>query len=341
MLVTGDVPPGLRPIRLAHLVERAVAATALDLGGATVLTEAATGAYVVTPVLAAAGGAERVVAVTRATRHGTVADVVAQTDALAAQLGVADRITVHEGRPTPEQLAAADVVTNSGHVRPIDAEVIAHLRRDAVVPLMFESWEIDLGRDDVDLAALRAAGIRFAGTNERHPAVDVFSYLGPMAVKLLADAAVATYRARVTLLCDNPFRPYLVDGLERSGAEVVAADRPSADVLDAHTDAVVVALRPRGEPVLDRADLELIARSSPAAIVAQFWGDVDREACHSVGIVCAPETAPRAGHMGVLPSAVGPEPIVRLQAGGLKVAELLRRDRSGWTDDERRYVDDC
>ena len=61
------------------------------------------------------------------------------------------------------------------------------MRPGTVVPLMFEAWEIDLGRHDVDLAALSAHGVRFAGTNERHPAVDVFSYLGPMAVKLLAD----------------------------------------------------------------------------------------------------------------------------------------------------------
>ena len=33
--------------------------------------------------------------------------------------------------------------------------------------------------------------------------------------------------------------------------------------------------------------------------------------------------APRPGHMGVLPSAIGPEPIIRLQAGGLKVGQLL------------------
>ena len=56
---------GLRPERLARLVRRAVETMSLDLAGATVLTEAATGAYVVTPVLAALGGAGVVNAVTR------------------------------------------------------------------------------------------------------------------------------------------------------------------------------------------------------------------------------------------------------------------------------------
>ena len=36
-----------------------------------------------------------------------------------------------------------------------------------------------------------------------------------------------------------------------------------------------------------------------------------------------PEAPPAPGHMAILPSAVGPEPIVRLQAGGLKVGEVL------------------
>ena len=66
-------------------------------------------------------------------------------------------------------MQAADIVTNSGHVRPIDARIAGWMRPDAVVPLMFEAWEIDMGRDDVDLAALRDRGIRYAGTNERHP----------------------------------------------------------------------------------------------------------------------------------------------------------------------------
>ena len=36
-----------------------------------------------------------------------------------------------------------------------------------------------------------------------------------------------------------------------------------------------------------------------------------------------PEKAPKPGHMGILPSALGPEPIIRLQVGGLKVGQLL------------------
>jgi hypothetical protein len=330
--------PGMRPERLARLARRAVHECALDLRDTVVLTEAATGAYVVTAVLAALGGAARVDAVTRATRHGSVTDVTAQTRALADLAGVADRIHIHTAK-TPDLVGAADVITNSGHLRPIDATTVGWMRPSAVVPLMFESWEIDLGRDDVDLSALHARGIRVAGTNERHPHVDVFAYLGPMAVALLTDAAIAVRGSNLLVLCDNPFSGYLETGLRQSGADVVV--RPCLAIEDLHddVDAVVVALRPRQGPVLGAADVTEIAQRAPTSILVQFWGDLPLDACRSLGVPTVPAVPPPAGHMGILPSALGPEPVVRLQAGGLKVASILLQPPSTWTEEDGAYVD--
>lgn len=322
--------PGLAPSRLAALARAAVQRCALDLSGRVVLTEAATGAYSVTPVLAALGGADRVYAVTRDTRYGTVAEVSALTAELAGICGVADRIEVVTVR-SRELVASADVVTNCGHLRPIDAETVSWMRPGTAVPLMYEAWEL---RDsDVDVAACRRAGVRVAGTNERHPAVDVFSYLGIMAVSLLLDAGVAVYGSRVLLLCDNPFLDYLRRGLSGAGADVhtCACVSELDKVLrlsdrDARPfDAVLVALRPGPVPVFDAGAVAAVAELAPGAVVAQFWGDLDHAACWSAGLPVWPAEPPEPGHMGVLPSAVGPEPVVRLQAGGLKVGELLSR----------------
>ena len=333
-----QVRPGMRPERLVRLAQRAVDACAVDLRDAVVLTEAATGAYAVTPVLAALGGAQRVDAVTRATRHGSVADVTAETRTLADLAGVAERIHIHTSK-TPELVGAADVVTNSGHLRPIDATTVGWMRPSAVVPLMFEAWEIDLGRDDVDLSALRARGIRVAGTNERHPNVDVFAYLGSMAVALLTDAAISVRGARLLVLCDNPFGRYLETGLSQSGAHVVVRSALAVEDLYDDLDAVLVALRPHQGPVLGSADVAEIAKRAPTSVLAQFWGDLPHDACRAFGVPTVPAVPPLAGHMGVLPSALGPEPVVRLQTGGLKVASLLLQPPSTWTDKDRAYVD--
>src|SRR5579884_1842531 len=53
-----DTRPGLNPLRLIRLMRAAIDRCGLDLSGLTVLTEAATGAYAVTGVLAAMAGAE-------------------------------------------------------------------------------------------------------------------------------------------------------------------------------------------------------------------------------------------------------------------------------------------
>jgi len=231
----------------------------LDLAGRVVLTEAATGAYAVTPVLAALAGAQ-VYALAAGTRYATPQELAAGTAELARLAGVADQIELIPAK-TPGVAGAADIVTNSGQVRPIDAAMVGQLKPSAVIPLMYESWEYR--GTDVDLEACRGRGIPVAGTNETHPAVGVFSFLGPMAVKQLHDAGIAVYDSDIVLLCD-----------------------------------------------------------------------ADRAAAAAAGVPVWPPEAPPPGHMGVLPSAVGPEPIVRLQAGGLKVGEVLARglDRASAAD---------
>jgi hypothetical protein len=328
----------MRPERLLRLMRRTLAETQLDLTGRVVLTEAASGPYAVTPVLAAMAGAE-VVAWTRDTRYGSAAEVAAQVDALAAAAGVTGRITVTTER-RPADIARADVVTNSGHVRPIDEAMVALMKPDAVVPLMFEAWEAEAGRSDLDIPALRKRGIVVAGTNERHPAVDVFSYLGLMAVKQLIDAGVPAYRSRIALLCDNPFLDFIVRGLTAAGAEVTAAASLDKLLLTDEPDALVVSMRPTGGPVIGPAGLDALAARWPEVLIAQYWGDLDRDGLAARGLTVWPENPPGAGHMGVLPSAVGPDPIVRLQTGGLKVAEVLLRPAADRTPADLEFVDE-
>ena len=326
--------PGFNQTRLLALMRAAVRRCQLDLSDAVVLTEAATGAYVVTPVLAALAGARQVLALARPTRYGTLEQVAALTTAVARAAGVHDRIRILTAR-NPVEVGQADVVTNSGHVRPIDAEMVSWMKPSAVVSLMYEAWEVRA--DDVDVAACIRRGISVAGTNERHPAVDVFSYLGIMATKLLLDAGIAVYGCTVVLCCDNPFEPYIRAGLVQAGAVVESTQRLDAAAA-ADCDAVLVALLPKGEPVIGRREAALIAARWPGAVVTQCWGDIDRSALAAAGVECWPRSAPPAGHMAILPAAVGPEATVRLQAGGLKVGEVLLRARDPGAPVDRSYL---
>jgi hypothetical protein len=190
---------------------------------------------------------------------------------------------------------------------------------------MYEAWEY---RDrDLDLDACRRRGIVVAGTNERHPDVDVFSYLGAMAAKLLMDAGVAVRGSRVLLLCDNPFRGFIEGGLRVLGAEVCVTESLPGGVWDCALDAIVVALKPEPCPVFDATGAATVAAHWPGAVVAQLWGDLDREALAAYGVPYWPVAPPNPGQMGILPSTLGPEAVVRLQSGGLKVGQILSAAR--------------
>lgn len=319
--MTPDVRPGLNSLRLVRLMAAAIDRCGLDLGGRTILTEAANGAYVVTPVLAAMAGAD-VFALAAGTAYASADEIEHVTAGLAKVAGVADRIQLIYSK-ADSCVCAADIVTNSGQVRPIDAQMVDRMKPSAVICLMYESWEFR--PSDVDLEACRARNIPVAGTNETHPDVDVFSFLGPMAVKQIQDAGVAVRGSRILVLCDNHFAPFIIQDLKASGADVVHASRLTAEPLVPHCDAVLLALQPREGPVLTAADAGLLAAHAPGVVLVQYWGDADRAALAAADVAVWPKEPPGPGHMGILPSALGPDPIVRLQAGGLKVGEILAR----------------
>lgn len=317
-----DLPPGFSVPRLISLMRRAISATGLDLSGMTVLTEAATGAYGVTAVIAAMAGAERVHAFTRASKYGSVSDVAAWTSELAAAAGVADRISIVE-MVSADLLGSVDMVTNSGHLRPLTAALVDRLPPHAVIALMYEAWEFRA--KDIDLQACERRGIPVVGVNERHEAVDVFSFLGPLCIKELHDCGFAVHSNEIALVCDNDFAEPIAQALKALGARVEVFADVTAVGPD-QWDALVLALLPTGKPRLGVAEAKHLATTLPPdSLVVQFWGDIDRQAATANGLKLWPRQPPPAGHMAVLLSEIGPEPIIRLQTGGLRAAELVRR----------------
>ena len=284
----------------------------LDLTGLRVLTEAATGPYVVTPVIAVFAGAE-VVALAKDSRYGTVAQASQETQQLSRELGVANRIEIVE-RLGDGHVASAHIVTNSGHLRPLDADFVGRMKRTAVIPLMYESWE--LRSTDVDLDACRRHGIRVAGTNERDPRVGVFDYLGVLVVKAILNEGYELVRQRCLVVSDNDFGEFVKIALKANGAKVQTVP-PHNSAGRTTWDIVVVASTP---PLCGGAVVSL--EGVDAGLYCQLWGDVDRSSAS--GRWC-PQREPRAGHMGLTLDRLGPDPVTRLQAGGLKVGEVLAR----------------
>ncbi|MCD6068741.1 MAG: hypothetical protein K0S33_3567 [Bacteroidetes bacterium] len=324
----------------------------LDLKGKVVLTEAATGAYVVTPVIAALAGAE-VYAFTKSTRYGTADFVKEKTMELLALFDKKDlKLTIIE-EITPEIIAKADIITNSGHLRPLNKEKLQHAKQGAVIPLMYEAWEWREG--DVDMQVCNEKSIRIGATNERHPEVDVFNYLGDMALKMIFDAGLCPYKNNFILLCNNDFGPFIAKVLSKVCANLGVCDTAEnltkyeglkIDWLGNFPDLKAGEKYRKCDAVLFTAypfENTWIGPNAPISIqklkeeldnpfILRYAGHIDEEACKNE-LNFHPEHV-HAGHMGILPSAIGFDPIIRLQSGGLKAGQLLLENNTQYQGTE-------
>lgn len=311
------------------MMDRIITRLELDLSGLTVLTEAASGPFVCTPLMAARAGAE-VIAITRDSRYGTFDEVSAFTREWAKSYGVTNSIVVTSD-PVIRHAHKADILTNLGFVRPIVAEIINALPSHAVIPLMWEAWEFRA--DDLDLAACRRTGIPVVGTCETHPALRIFDYLGMLAVKLLLEAEIEVVHSHIALIASDPFGDAIEVCLSRLGARVIRIPFPAAGDEwrfpdPQQLDALVVAEhRNRREIVGENGGIPIALIKQIGSPVIHICGNVDDALLSQAGVSKCPTRTVPPGYMTTTTDYIGPRPVVDLHAGGLKVGEILVRAR--------------
>ena len=321
--------------RIEKLIGDAIDTYDIDLSGLTVFTEAASGNYVVTPLIAALAGSDRVFAITRDSRYGTAVDVRKFTLKLAQKWGVGDRIEIVSDK-TPSILAQVDIVTNLGFVRPIDKEVIVHLKPTAVLPLMWETWEFR--EADLDLAECRRKGIMVLGTNEREVGLDLFTYIGYLAVKLAFELEIEIYGSKVVVVGSGLFGKSSVKAFDKLEAHTkyidlsaeVSLGTESAKSTLRNADLVVLVehhspvclIGSQGQMTVD----ELLALT-PYLSIVHIAGVINREEIDNAAIPCLPQKSAAPGYMSVATDYLGPKPVVVLHTAGLKVGEAMARTR--------------
>lgn len=312
--------------RVATLIDKTIAHFKLDLSGLTILTEAASGPYVVTPIIAARAGASKVIALTRDSDYARAKTVIEQTRALEALCGIEDPVEIHTDRP-PEVFAQADVVTNLGFVRPLDSHVISCMKPEAVIALMCEAWEIRPG--DIDLHACREKGIDILGTNEDHPGLEVFSYIGWLCLKMLFDAQIEIHKSNVIVISSDKFGSVIEDRLKLNKVKVTRAQGVPGQLLAA-SDVLVIADYTREDEIIgvngDISPREL-ARLAPDITVIQLAGRIDVRALQRLGLTVYPGIPLPGKRMAKTLAELGLRPVIELHAAGLKVGQIAFQNK--------------
>jgi hypothetical protein len=318
-------------------MREAVAFHRLDLSGLTLFTEIGTRGFVTTPFIAAMGDAKHVYAITRDSVYGTASSGASFADRFAKFCEMEGRVEVVTVK-TPATLGRADIVTNLGFVRPIDAETVDMMKPGVVVAMMCEGWEFR--DDDLDLDACARRGVAVVETNEDYPGLTVFDFCGPLCVKLLLEAEIEVYKSQIVLVSSDKFGLIIEDCLRRNGAQVRRFARlsdPEVEGFLAAADALVIAdygsrgcfLGPSGQMTVER-----LREVAPGIVVIPFAGRVDAAALRRASIWCLPHAGREASRMSRTLAHLGVKPVVDLHCAGLKVAEIVSRHKRGDRDED-------
>ncbi len=316
--------------RATRLIHSIISNLSLDLTGICILTETASGPFVLTPILAAVAGADKVIAVSQNSRYGTVEQVKRYTEEWASEFGVLDKIRISSQRPVvfaPE----VDLVTNLGFVRPIDESFIAQLSRQSAISLMWEPWEYR--KEDLDLEACRKYGIPLLGTNENDSRLQIFRYVGILGLKLLFEAKIEVFNSSVLLVASGVFGGELHYVLESNGANVTLLDISQAhskafvsERVISNMDAILVAEHHCSSPVIGpETGITLKLLEKYDIPIIHICGNVNDNDLEKFDIKKIPDRKVSTGYMTVTTADLGIRPIIDLHGAGLKVGESLVR----------------
>jgi hypothetical protein len=317
--------------KVARQIKASINLIGIDLEDQNVLTEAGSGPFLVTPVIAAMAGANNVIACTRDSQWGTSDEIKTNLKKLAEKLDVWKKIELTTENPSLKA-KDIDIVTNLGFVRPISKQLIESLPSYAAISLMWEPWEFR--SSDIDLKESKKNKIPIIATNESHPHLKTFKSVALLAVKLLLEQSCEILGTEILVIGSNPFGGACVTLLEELGANVSSLDPTLHWPLSIdesklkRLDAIVILEHRIHKEILGKTTPEICNCISDSQIpIIHICGSVDQSYLKSLNISKYPSADVPPGYMTVTTSYLGYKPVIALHTAGLHVGSLVSRHR--------------
>lgn len=297
-------------------ITRAIKKFSPNLKNKIVLTEAASGNYIVTPVLAALAGAD-VMAITKDSKYATKEKVIEDTYTLAEKLGVGHKIKIYSDK---HKIAYGDidVVTNTGFVRPINKLMIDKLPSRCVIPLMWEPWEFR--QEDLDLDYCIAKGIKVYGTNERDRRLQTMKYIGLTVLYFLLNNKMSAFSTNILVIGNQSFVDAITDVLSHNDYHCKKVTDYNCPVNHTDYQAIVIAEHERKKLIIGKEKNAFIQSDSllKNQFLIHICGQVDIN-----GVKCKTNIKKPAkfGYMSYTADYIDSQAVIDLHTAGLKVAE--------------------
>lgn len=310
--------------RAVRIINETINDLDVDISGKVVLTEVGSKNYLYTPIIASLSGASEVYAVAKNSRYGLAKDIIAECLTYCEKLQIKNIKFLEEDIPNTV-LAQADIICNSGNLRPINEDKLKHCKQSVVIPLMYEAWEFRA--QDVDLSYCKIKNIKVAGTWENHPKIKVFNYCGMLAVKMALEAGFEITGNNIIVWSDDHFGEVISQKFKDEKASVIQTVQ-IADFYNnlASVDFVFLADYDESGKYFGKDgifDIKKIKELNPDISFIHLYGNIDIEFINSNNISIFPQQNGHAQVMTYTLGHVGLIPILRLQVAGLKVAQEM------------------
>jgi hypothetical protein len=328
--------------RCGRFIRNRIVEYNLDLSGLTVATELGSGNYAFTCAIAALANAEKVYAISRTSRFGTFEQNCGDLEQIISNLNIENKITVVNNKNS-QILQDADILTNSGFVRPIDREVIDDLKPTTVIPLMWETWEFR--REEIDLPYARNKGILILGTNESKLGINIFGYRGFLVSKLFFECGLELHTDRVLLIGSGRLGNHLAkfflinninfrwisfdECLPDELNKFIVHQNEASNILH-NLDAIIFAEHMHPIELLGKngvINASKLSHCNPLVQLIQICGCIDKEEVDKNSLAIYPKDILPFGHMTVSADYLGPKATLELNTAGLKVGEIMARNR--------------
>lgn len=308
------------------VIAEAIELLQLDLTGLVILTETGTGPFLFTPVIAAMANAKKIIACINDSQYGKADDIENNCKEVLHNFNLKTDIIFVKNRKPTKEISEADIVTNSAHVRPLNAELLANAKAGCVIPLMYEKWEIR--ESDIEINYCNTKGIKVAGTWENFPAVNIFDYVAQLILKLCFEAGYEVSQNKIIVWSNDHFGEMAEKVFHANGAAGVSKVFSENDLYHnaKGADFILFCDYLDNRILLDTngcIDLQKIKNINPAIGIVHLSGNINNEYVKQLGIEIYPDSKGSAVRMTRTLSHVGKRPAIYLNAAGLKVGECM------------------
>jgi hypothetical protein len=299
---------------MLNKIRKSISKFDLDLDGKNVFTEAASGNYIVTSIIAALAGAN-VTAITKDSKYASKDEVKAKTMNLASTLNIADNINIIYSKNNIDY-KKFDIVTNTGFVRPINKEMIEALSSHCVVPLMWEPWEYR--KEDIDLLACLNKGIKVYGTNESDNRLRTLEYLGYIVLSFLLNQKMSPFSSKVLVIGNKHFALPIIDVLKKNSYEYEYISSYENKINITEFQAIVIAEHINDNFIIGNNAFIETEELDITQFIIHISGNINIE-----NVKCKINTKSPApfGYMSFTTDYIDSQAVIDLHTAGLKVAE--------------------